>query len=62
MMRVAGDYAGRAEGMARDLSARSDEITAARELPADISAAFAEAGFYHLLVPAELTVPPVGAQ
>lgn len=54
MTSAASDYSSRAQGMARELSARSDEIAAARELPADISSAFAEAGFYHLLVPAEL--------
>ncbi|MDA0979431.1 MAG: acyl-CoA dehydrogenase family protein [Proteobacteria bacterium] len=36
-----------------ELPARSDEIETARRLPADISQAFASAGFYHALVPRE---------
>ena len=54
MTTAAIDYSERAQQMAPGLSARSDEIAASRELPADISSAFAEAGFYHLLVPTDL--------
>lgn len=48
---VAGRLLEQADGIAAEIAPRCDEIERLRHLPADLSAQFARAGFYRMLVP-----------
>ena len=55
------DTVAAARGLQGELRARAEEIERARRLPADLSGAFARAGFYRMCVPqvyGGLELPP----